>query len=61
MSIPSNMHPIMRSRPNRLCPMPSFLLTAVLIAWAGPVFAGWVAIDKRDQPAGLETLYFDPE
>ncbi|MBS0149778.1 MAG: hypothetical protein JSR31_02490 [Nitrospira sp.] len=32
-----------------------------LIVWASPVFAGWVAIEKQYQPAGLETIYFDPE
>lgn len=38
-----------------------FVLTAVLILWAGPVFAGWVALDKPSQPAGRETIYFDSE
>ncbi|MFO0779023.1 MAG: hypothetical protein U0223_15650 [Nitrospira sp.] len=36
-------------------------LTTLLISFAGPVFAGWVALEKHDQPAGLETIYFDPE
>jgi hypothetical protein len=32
-----------------------------LIAAAGPAFAGWVAVAKPPQPAGRETVYFDPE
>lgn len=32
-----------------------------LIVWASPVFAGWVAVEKQYQPAGLETIYFDLE
>jgi hypothetical protein len=27
----------------------------------GPVYAGWVALEKPYQTAGLETVYFDPE
>ena len=46
---------------NRIAPSPSCFLTMVLIIWASPVFAGWVAIEKQYQPAGLETIYFDPE
>ena len=38
-----------------------FILTAVLMLWVGPVFAEWVALDKPSQPAGRETIYFDPE
>lgn len=39
---------------------PLFLIT-VLILNPGPVFAGWVAVEKQYQTAGLETVYFDPE
>src|SRR5262249_19533133 len=34
---------------------------ATFILSYGPVFAGWVAVEKQYQPAGLETVYFDPE
>ncbi len=38
-----------------------WLPTLVLIVWASPVLAGWLALEKQYQPAGLETVYFDPE
>ncbi len=41
--------------------MKCLFLTAVLIVCAELAFAGWVAIEKPSQPAGLETIYFDPE
>ncbi len=41
--------------------MTGSVVTAALILWAGPVFAGWVALDKPYQPAGRETIYFDAE
>jgi hypothetical protein len=41
--------------------MKCFFLTAVLIGGAGPVCAGWVAMEKQYQPAGLETIYVDPD
>lgn len=37
-----------------------FLLTIFLLHY-GPVYAGWLAVEKQYQPIGLETLYFDPE
>ncbi|UVT16649.1 MAG: hypothetical protein H8K04_03555 [Nitrospira sp.] len=37
------------------------VFVAMLILSDGPVFAGWVAVEKQSQPAGLETVYFDPE
>lgn len=37
-----------------------FLLTVFLLSYSS-VYAGWVALEKQDQPTGLETLYFDPE
>jgi hypothetical protein len=46
---------------NRIWPHSYGVLTAALIIWASPVFAGWVAIEKQYQPAGLETLYVDPD
>lgn len=33
----------------------------LVIVWVSPVFAGWVVLDKQYQPAGLETIYFDPD
>jgi hypothetical protein len=47
--------------PNRVGRSSYGILTAVLIVWAGPAFAGWVALEKQYQPTGLETLYVDPE
>lgn len=41
--------------------MTGSLVMAVLILWVGPVFAGWVALEKPDQPAGRETIYVDSE
>lgn len=46
---------------NRFVPSLLCLLTVVLTVWASPGFAGWVAIEKQHQPAGLETIYIDPE
>ncbi|MBX3329845.1 MAG: hypothetical protein KF722_05560 [Nitrospira sp.] len=37
-----------------------FIVLLMLLS-SGPVYAGWVAIEKQYQPTGLETLYFDPE
>ena len=37
---------------------PLFLLTIFLLH-SGPVYAGWLAVEKQYQPIGLETLYFD--
>lgn len=37
-----------------------FLLTIFLLHY-GPVYAGWLAVEKQYKPADLETLYFDPE
>ena len=33
----------------------------MLLLWAGPVFAEWVALDKPSQPAGRERIYVDPQ
>ncbi len=41
--------------------MIQFALIAIFILGAGPAFAGWVAVEQQYQPAGLETVYFDPE
>ncbi|BFU89761.1 MAG: hypothetical protein NTAFB01_09480 [Nitrospira sp.] len=42
--------------------MKSLLVIALLILLnAGPVYARWEALEKQYQPAGLETLYFDPD
>ena len=61
MSIPSTMHSTRGPMSNWIVPGLSCFLTVGLIIWASPVFAGWVAIEKQYQPAGLETIYFDPE
>lgn len=37
-----------------------FLLTIFLLH-SGPIYAGWLAVEKQYQPIGLETLYFEPE
>jgi hypothetical protein len=41
--------------------MKPLLLLIFLLFGYGPVYAGWVAVEKPYQPAGLETVYFDPE
>ncbi len=61
MSIPSIIHSTRRFMPNRISPRLYCVLTIALMIWAHPVFAGWVALEKQHQPAGLETIYFDPE
>lgn len=61
MSTPSIIHSTRRSMSNRITPSPSRFLTMALIIWTSPVFAEWVAIEKQYQPAGLETIYFDPK
>ncbi len=40
---------------------PCYWLIMVLLVWTSPVVAGWVAIEKPSQTAGLETIYVDPE
>ena len=37
-----------------------FLLTIFLLHY-GPVYAGWLTVEKQYQPIGLVTLSFDPE
>ncbi|UVT19236.1 MAG: hypothetical protein H8K03_15720 [Nitrospira sp.] len=37
------------------------VLVAMLVLSYGQAFAGWVAVEKQYQSAGLETVYFDPE
>lgn len=61
MSITSSLHSTMCSMSDRLSFMPWFMLTAMLVLWTNPAFAGWVAMDKPYQPTGRETIYFDPE
>lgn len=61
MSILSSIYLTRHSMSNRIVPSPLCLLSVVLIVWANPVFAGWIAIEKEYQPAGLETIYVDPE
>ena len=46
---------------NRFGPRHCWVLTMLVIVLASPVFAGWVVLDKQYQPAGLETIYFDPD
>jgi hypothetical protein len=41
--------------------MTRFLLLTIFLLHYGPVYAGWLAMEKQYQPIGLETLYFDPE
>lgn len=48
--------------PNWVGPSSHCCLTVALIVWANPGVAGWVALEKQYQPAGLETIYdVDPE
>ncbi len=41
--------------------MKQLLFITLLLLSSGPVYAGWVAVEKQYQPTGLETLYFDPK
>ena len=41
--------------------MTRFFLLTIFLLHDGQVYAGWLAVEKRYQPIGLETLYFDPE
>jgi hypothetical protein len=41
--------------------MKPLLLLILLSLWPGPVFAGWVAVEKPYQPIDIETVYVDPE
>ncbi len=61
MSISFTIRLTRRSMSNRIVPSLLCLLSVVLIVWASPVIAGWIAIEKQHQPAGLETIYVDPE
>lgn len=61
MSISFTIHLTRRSMSNRIVPSLLCLLSVVLIVLASPAIAGWIAIEKQHQPAGLETIYVDPE
>jgi len=37
------------------------LLTTLLLGCYGPAYAGWVALEKRYQSPGKQTVYFDPD
>lgn len=41
--------------------MKQLLFITLLLLSSGPVYAGWVAVEKQYQPTGLTTLYFDPK
>jgi hypothetical protein len=41
--------------------MKQLILITLLMLGSEPVLAGWVAVEKQYQPAGRETVYFDPE
>jgi hypothetical protein len=41
--------------------MKRLFLIIMLVMGVEPVYAGWVAVEKQYQTAGLETVYFDPE
>ncbi len=41
--------------------MTRFFLLTIFLLYYGPVYAGWLAVEKQYQPIGLETLSFDPE
>ncbi len=41
--------------------MTQFFLLTIFLLHSGPVYAEWLAVEKQDQPIGLETLYFDQE
>jgi hypothetical protein len=38
-----------------------FLITALLLSHYGSAYAGWVALEKRHQSPGKQTVYFDPD
>ncbi|HBH78945.1 MAG TPA: hypothetical protein DDY39_03870 [Nitrospira sp.] len=61
MSISFTIHLPRRSMSNRIVPSLLCLLSVVLIVLASPAIAGWIAIEKQHQPAGIETIYVDPE
>ncbi|CUS32335.1 surface-adhesin E family protein [Candidatus Nitrospira nitrificans] len=58
---PIKIHSLMRSMRNKSDSIQCFFLAALLLSGAGPVYAGWVAVEKQYQPAGLETIYIDPD
>jgi hypothetical protein len=37
------------------------LVVAVLLLTSYPAHAGWVALEKRHQPQGKRTVYYDPD
>ena len=41
--------------------MTRFFLLTIFLLHDGPVYAGWLAVEKQYQSIGLETLSFDPE
>ena len=41
--------------------MKRLLLITVLMLSSGPVYAGWVAVEKQYQTPGLQTVYVDPD
>jgi hypothetical protein len=45
----------------RIAAMRQLIIITLLMLGSEPVLAGWVAVEKQYQRAGLETVYFDPE
>jgi hypothetical protein len=37
------------------------LITALPLGDCGSAYAGWVALEKRHQAPGKQTVYFDPD
>ncbi|MCP9454524.1 MAG: hypothetical protein NNA18_00260 [Nitrospira sp.] len=45
----------------RLARLTSLLTLAILLLYGPPSLAEWVALDKRYQPPGKQTVYYDPQ
>ncbi|MGB4069685.1 MAG: hypothetical protein WBK08_16785 [Nitrospira sp.] len=41
--------------------MTRFFLLTIFLRHYGPVYAGWLTVEKQYQPIGFETLYVAPE
>jgi hypothetical protein len=45
----------------RLTHLTSFLILAIILLHGRPTWAEWIALDKRYQPQGKQTFYYDPQ